>query len=247
MARQVRAEKTRATIITAAADLFDRQGYEATSLSDIVEHARVTKGRCTSTSPPRKTSPTPSWNSSPRPATGSPATPAPAAAPPGGADAPHLLRGPPVRRGPRAAGRTAARHRHHPAAPSAQPPFTEWLDIVSARLAAAVEESDVHPDADIDVVAHSLVCFFVGTQVVGRAREPAARGPRRTAEMWQLLIRGLVPVTRRARYLSSPPGWNASRPAVRSGALWRPLRRDARRPAVRRVTVSPMPDTPPPP
>ncbi len=44
MARQVRAEKTRATIITAAADLFDRQGYEATSLSDIVEHARVTKG-----------------------------------------------------------------------------------------------------------------------------------------------------------------------------------------------------------
>lgn len=80
MARQVRAEKTRATIITAAADLFDRQGYEATSLSDIVEHARVTKGPSTSTSPPRRTSPTPSWNSSPRPAAGSSATPAPAAA-----------------------------------------------------------------------------------------------------------------------------------------------------------------------
>lgn len=44
MARQVRAEQTRATIITAAADLFDRQGYESTSLSDIVEHAHVTKG-----------------------------------------------------------------------------------------------------------------------------------------------------------------------------------------------------------
>src|SRR5690242_21545131 len=44
MARQLRAEQTRATIITAAADLFDRQGYESTSLSDIVEHAQVTKG-----------------------------------------------------------------------------------------------------------------------------------------------------------------------------------------------------------
>lgn len=44
MARQLRAEQTRAAIIAAAADLFDRQGYESTSLSDIVEHAQVTKG-----------------------------------------------------------------------------------------------------------------------------------------------------------------------------------------------------------
>ncbi|CAM5687686.1 hypothetical protein SCALM49S_09773 [Streptomyces californicus] len=44
MARQLRAEQTRSTIITAAADLFDRRGYESTSLSDIVEHVQVTKG-----------------------------------------------------------------------------------------------------------------------------------------------------------------------------------------------------------
>lgn len=44
MPRQLRAEQTRATIITAAADLFDRRGYESTSLSDIVAHAQVTKG-----------------------------------------------------------------------------------------------------------------------------------------------------------------------------------------------------------
>src|SRR3954454_24421904 len=44
MARQLRAEQTRAAIITAAADLFDRHGYESTSLSDIVAHAKVTKG-----------------------------------------------------------------------------------------------------------------------------------------------------------------------------------------------------------
>ncbi|CAM5693666.1 hypothetical protein SALBM311S_06793 [Streptomyces alboniger] len=44
MPRQLRAEQTRSTIITAAADLFDRHGYESTSLDDIVEHAQVTKG-----------------------------------------------------------------------------------------------------------------------------------------------------------------------------------------------------------
>src|ERR1044072_9138556 len=44
MPRQLRAEQTRSTIITAAADLFDQHGYESTSLSDIVEHAQVTKG-----------------------------------------------------------------------------------------------------------------------------------------------------------------------------------------------------------
>lgn len=44
MVRQLRAEQTRTTIITAAAELFDRQGYESTSLSDIVDQAQVTKG-----------------------------------------------------------------------------------------------------------------------------------------------------------------------------------------------------------
>ncbi|MBT3166074.1 TetR/AcrR family transcriptional regulator [Streptomyces sp. Vc74B-19] len=203
MARQVRAEKTRATIITAAADLFDRQGYESTSLSDIVEHARVTKGalyfhfaakedlahavlELQSTTCRRLARDTASR---------------------GRTSLEALMRltfcvarmsaeDPVLRAGLRlATGGTRPR-------PPLSHPFTEWLDLVTARLEGAVEESDVHPDVDIDAVAHSLVCFFVGTRVVGRTREDVSRQPRRTAEMWQLLVRGLVPVTRRARYLS---------------------------------------------
>ncbi|MFC5954085.1 ScbR family autoregulator-binding transcription factor [Streptomyces pratens] len=203
MARQVRAEQTRATIITAAADLFDRQGYESTSLSDIVEHAQVTKGAlyfhfaakedlahailelqsATSRKLARDTETR------------------------GHTSLEALMRltfgiarqsaeDPVLRAGLRlATGGTRPR-------PPLSHPFTEWTDIVTARLVGAVKESDVHPEVDIDVVAHSLVCFFIGTRVVGRSREPVARQPRRTAEMWQILIRGLVPVTRRARYLS---------------------------------------------
>ena len=86
--------------------------------------------------------------------------------------------------------------------PPLRHPFTEWLDLATGRLQGAVKESDLHPDTDVDAVAHSLVCFFVGTRVVGRHLEPVWRQPRRLAEMWHVMIRGLVPVPRRARYLA---------------------------------------------
>ncbi|WP_367320178.1 ScbR family autoregulator-binding transcription factor [Streptomyces sp. HUAS ZL42] len=203
MARQLRAEQTRATIITAAADLFDRHGYESTSLSDIVEHAHVTKGalyfhfaakedlahaimELQSQASRRVVNDVDERGCSSLEA---------------------LMRitfgiarlsveGPVTRAGLRlATGGVDVR-------PPLRHPFTEWLDLVSRRLAGAVKEADVHPDVDVDAVAHSLVCFFVGTRVVGRSREPAARLPRRMAEMWHVLIRGLVPVPRRPRYLT---------------------------------------------
>ncbi|GAB2869116.1 transcriptional regulator CprB [Streptomyces deserti] len=203
MARQLRAEQTRATIIAAAADLFDRHGYESTSLSDIVEHARVTKGALYFHFAAKEDL-------------------AHAILERQSDICRHLVRetdhrgyssleavmrltfgvtrlsveDPVLRAGLRlATGGIRPR-------PPLMHPFTEWLDIVTSRLLGAVKESDVNPDIDVEAVAHSLVCFFVGTRVVGRSREPVARQPRRTAEMWQILIRGLVPVTRRARYLS---------------------------------------------
>jgi len=203
MARQLRAEQTRTTIITAAADLFDRRGYESTSLSDIVEHAQVTKGALyfhfaakedlahTIMELQSRSSRQLAKDMDGR----------------GYSSLEALIRttfgiarlaaeGPIQRAGLRlATGGVEVR-------PPLRHPFTEWLDITSRRLVGAVKEADVHPDIDVDAVAHSLVSFFVGTRVVGRSLEPVALQPRRIAEMWYLLIRGLVPVPRRARYLS---------------------------------------------
>ncbi|MER6349635.1 ScbR family autoregulator-binding transcription factor [Streptomyces sp. NPDC001595] len=203
MARQLRAEQTRATIIAAAADLFDRHGYESTSLSDIVEHAHVTKGalyfhfaakedlahaimEIQSRSSRRLAREVEDRDCSSLEA---------------------LMRitfgitrlaveGPVARAGLRLATAGVG------VRPPLPHPFTEWLEIVSRKLLGAVKESDVHPDIDVDSVAHSLVGFFVGTRVMGRSLEPLVRLPRRMAEMWYVLIRGLVPVTRRPRYLS---------------------------------------------
>jgi AcrR family transcriptional regulator len=203
MPRQLRAEQTRATIITAAADLFDRHGYERTSLSDIVEHAQVTKGalyfhfaakedlahaimELQSRASRQVTSDVEGQ--------GYPSLEA-------------LIRitfaltrlsveGPITRAGLRlATGGVEVR-------PPLRHPFSEWLEIATRKLLGAIRESDVHPDIDVQAVAHSLVCFFVGTRITGRPLEPVARLPRRTTEMWHLLIRGLVPVHRRPRYLS---------------------------------------------
>ncbi|MCH0561644.1 MULTISPECIES: ScbR family autoregulator-binding transcription factor [unclassified Streptomyces] len=203
MPRQLRAEQTRATIITAAADLFDRRGYEATSLSDIVDHAKVTKGALYFHFAAKEDlahAIIELQSQASRQVTGDVDVR-------GYPSLESLMRimfamtrmsveGPVARAGLRlATGSVTVR-------PPLRHPFTEWLEIVTQRLLGAVRESDVHPDVDIDAVAHSLVSFFVGTRVVGRSLEPATRLPRRMAEMWHVLVRGLVPVPRRPRYMT---------------------------------------------
>ena len=203
MARQLRAEQTRATIITAAADLFDRQGYESTSLSDIVGHAQVTKGalyfhfaakedlahailelqakaahQVMSDNEGRGCS---SLESLMRTTF---------------AMARLAVEDPVPRAGLRLATADVA------VRPPLRHPYTEWLDFATLKFSGAVKEADVHTEIDVGVVAHSLVCFFVGTRVAGRSLEPVGRLPRRVAEMWLLMVRGLVPVHRRPRYLT---------------------------------------------
>ncbi|MDN0197298.1 ScbR family autoregulator-binding transcription factor [Streptomyces sp. S.PNR 29] len=203
MARQLRAEQTRATIITAAADLFDRHGYESTSLSDIVEHAQVTKGALYFHFAAKEDLAHAIMELQSRAARQL----AKEVDSRGHSSLEALMRitfglarlsleGPILRAGLRLATGGI------PVKPPLRHPFTEWLEIASSRLLGAVKESDVHPDIDVDAIAHFLVSSFVGTRVVGRTVEPLARQPRRLAEMWHILVRGLVPVTRRARYVS---------------------------------------------
>ncbi|MEU6574233.1 ScbR family autoregulator-binding transcription factor [Streptomyces sp. NPDC046805] len=203
MARQLRAEQTRATIITAAADLFDRQGYESTSLSDIVEHAQVTKGALYFHFAAKEDLAHAIMQLQSRAA----AQVARDTDSRGCSALESLMRttfgiarlaveGPIPRAGLRLATADIA------VRPPLAHPFAEWLDLATRKLLAAVQESDVHPDLDVDAAAHALVCFFVGARVAGRSLEPTGRLPRRVAEMWHLMIRGLVPVPRRARYLT---------------------------------------------
>jgi AcrR family transcriptional regulator len=203
MARQLRAEQTRATIITAAADLFDRHGYESTSLSDIVAHAKVTKGALYFHFAAKEDLAHAILELNARAAQklvtevesrGCSSLEALMRTTFGVA---RLAVEDPV---PRAALRLATAD--VAVRPPLRHPFTEWLEFATRKFTAAVREADVHGDLDVGIVAHSLVSFFVGTRVAGRSLEPVGRLPRRVAEMWHLLIRGLVPVHRRPRYVT---------------------------------------------
>lgn len=203
MARQLRAEQTRATIIGAAADLFDRHGYESTSLSEIVAHAGVTKGALyfhfAAKDDLAHAIMEMQSRASRRLAKDLEGR--------GYSSLEALMRltfgmarlceeGPVLRAGLRLA--TAG----VPVRPPLPHPFTEWREIATTRLMNAVRQSDVHPDIDVDSAAHTLVCSIVGTRVVSSTLEPAERWTRRLAGMWYVLIRGMVPVTRRARYVT---------------------------------------------
>ncbi|MFE9022867.1 ScbR family autoregulator-binding transcription factor [Streptomyces sp. NPDC007808] len=203
MVRQLRAEQTRTTILTAAAELFDRQGYECTSLSDIVEQAQVTKGALYFHFAAKEDLAQAIMELQAR-ASRQVASEMDVK---GHSCLESLIRttfgitrlsveGPIPRAGLRLAiGGVAIR-------PPLRHPYLELLDLTTRKLLGAAKESDIHPDVDIEAAAHSLVCFFVGTRVVGRSLEPVARQPRRVAEMWHITIRGLVPVPRRPRYLA---------------------------------------------
>ncbi|AKN72215.1 MULTISPECIES: ScbR family autoregulator-binding transcription factor [Streptomyces] len=203
MARQLRAEQTRATIITAAADLFDRHGYESTSLSDIVAHAKVTKGALYFHFAAKEDLAHAILELQAKAAQQVVAD----AESRGCSSLEALMRAtfgiarlavedPVPRAGLRLATTDIA------VRPPLRHPFTEWLDFATRKFTGAVREADVHGDLDTGAVAHSLVCFFIGTRVAGRSLEPVGRLPRRVAEMWHLMIRGLVPVHRRPRYVT---------------------------------------------
>ncbi|MEQ6022426.1 ScbR family autoregulator-binding transcription factor [Streptomyces salinarius] len=203
MARQLRAERTRAAIVGAAADLFDRQGYESTSLSEIVAHAGVTKGALYFHFAAKEDlahaimeMQSRTFRRLAKDLDGR-----------GYSSLEALMRltfgmarvyeeGPVLRAGMRLA--TAG----VPVRPPLPHPFTEWREIATSRLLNAVQQSDVHADIDVDSIAHTLVSSVVGTCVVGGTLEPSGRQPRRLAEMWHIRIRGMVPVPRRARYLT---------------------------------------------
>ncbi|MYX39688.1 TetR family transcriptional regulator [Streptomyces sp. SID89] len=203
MPRQLRAEQTRTAIITAAADLFDRRGYERTSLGDIAEHARVTKGALYFHFAAKEDLAQAIMEAQSRAARQ-------AVREVDGRGCPSLealmritfaltrlsVENPIARAELRlVTGGVAVR-------PPLRHPFTEWLELVTRKLLGAVREADVHPDIDVHAAAHSLVSFLVGVRLACRPLEPVARLPRRITEMWHLMIRGLVPVPRRPRYLS---------------------------------------------
>lgn len=199
IARQLQGEQRRAAILAAAAELFDRRGYETTRLNDIAEYAQVSKPilyRYFGDKEGLARAITEFQSRLLRQAVSEMEAR-------GYASLEVLIRitfdigGDPISR---AGLRLAAEGL--PARKQLRRPFAELLDISNRKLIGAVEESDISPDADVNAAAHSLVYLFAGMYAADPLFEPVASWPRRVADLWGLIIRGLVPERHRARYLS---------------------------------------------
>ncbi|MEV0215786.1 ScbR family autoregulator-binding transcription factor [Micromonospora sp. ALFpr18c] len=197
MVRQARAEQTRAAILRAAADVFDQFGYQSTSLGDIIAKAAVTKGALYFHF-------------------GSKAELAQAvvelqhvtwmkiaewAAAPGTraltamiklshALATQMTRDPVIRGGIRLTlERGSLEH-------DGRTPYLDWIAMTGEFLDRAVEERDIDPTVDTTDIAHFIVGSFTGLQVLAQVLEERPRLNDTVAQMWRILLPGLVPAPR---------------------------------------------------
>jgi len=202
MARQLRAEQTRATIVKAAAELFDEYGYESASLRDIVARANVTKGAvyfhfatkedlAHAVMDLQHDAFSRSMVDVDRQGYSSLEILIRATF----EMAQQIGRCPIARASLRLAMSGVSLSR------PLRDPVSDWMKDAAGRLGDAMREADIDAEVEVEGATRALVYFLVGSRVVGSASKSVHEMGREVAEMWRFMIPALVPVVRRRRYL----------------------------------------------
>ncbi|HVW44624.1 MAG TPA: ScbR family autoregulator-binding transcription factor [Amycolatopsis sp.] len=202
MVKQARAEVTREAIIRGAAEVFDRYGYEATSLSDVMAAAGVTKGALyfhfsskedlanTVIERQHARSVGPAWDS---------------VDDGGGLEAvirlshhlaAQLRADPVVRAGIRLTLETGTFNRTRP------DPYQDWIDAVAVLLRRASDAGELRAPIDPEPAARYFVGAFTGVQVLSEVLTGRVDVHERVREMWELQLPALVSAERLAHYLT---------------------------------------------
>ncbi|MGW4340653.1 ScbR family autoregulator-binding transcription factor [Rhodococcus koreensis] len=193
MATQKRAEVTRHALLHAAAEVFTRRGYAETKLSEVLTHARVTKGalyfhyaskeelaravieegtrRFTAVCTPYLASPTPAFEAM----IGISFVTVDAALhdPVMGATF-RLITEMGDYRG------------------SETDTFATWITTYQLLARRAIDEGDLREDTDPNAVGQLLVELFAGARLLATATDTPTTLPTRTAKAWDLILPVLV-------------------------------------------------------
>ncbi|GAA1332780.1 ScbR family autoregulator-binding transcription factor [Saccharothrix algeriensis] len=194
MPKQERAEVTRQSIIRGAAEVFDRYGYSAATLGDVIGHGGVTKGALyfhfkskedvaravVEQQHELSVAPTRAWLTEEGSgleavirATQLMAT--------------QLMTNVIVRAGIRLTleqGTFGALR---------VDPYAEWTDVVKQLLQRAVDEGDVRSPVGADELAHFVCGAFTGIQILSEVFTRRQDLCRRVEEMWAVLLPSLAP------------------------------------------------------
>ncbi|MEG3635398.1 ScbR family autoregulator-binding transcription factor [Micromonospora palythoicola] len=202
MVKQARAEQTRKAILSAAADAFDRRGYDMTSLADIIAMAGVTKGALYfhfgSKSELAQAVVEVQHHTWMRIAE--------SAAAPGNPALTSMIRlshalaaqmatDPVIRGGIRLTLERGSFER------GGTTPYLDWIAMTRELLDRAVEESDVKGGTDVTAVAHHIVGSFTGLQLLAHVLDERPKLNDAVTRMWQLLLPALVPTLRIRHFL----------------------------------------------
>ncbi|GAA2043372.1 MULTISPECIES: ScbR family autoregulator-binding transcription factor [Streptomyces] len=80
-------------------------------------------------------------------------------------------------------------------------PYQTWIDTVRDCLARAQGRGDVRPEVDVGEAAGFIVGCWTGLQLSSEVLTGRTRLTESTTTMWRLLLPGLVPPRRLARFL----------------------------------------------
>ncbi|MGY0490696.1 ScbR family autoregulator-binding transcription factor [Streptomyces sp. WG-D5] len=186
MARQERALRTRRAVLVAAAEVFDETGYEAATISQILERSGVTKGALYF-----------HFASKEELARGVlaeqrhalPEVPTRALKlqqlTDGALLLAHMLKSDPLLRG---SIRLTLDHGVPQIGEARQVPMRAWEEFTRSVLQAADEAGELLPAVEIDSLARMIVGAFTGVQVHSDIMTGRADLPERVAELYRLLL-----------------------------------------------------------
>jgi len=198
--RQERAERTRTSILDAAAEVIDERGFAGASLSDILARAGVTKGALyfhfSSKDELAHALVTEQFQVS------QPFTDMSELGLQTAIDLCHEMA-----HGLRTNVRVRASVRLVIEMGSFSNPtpeaYTRWIEVVRAYLTSAKNRGDLRQELDPDRVAHWVVAAFAGIQIQSQVLTGRADLHDRVTEMWRIALPGLVPPRRVSRFIPS--------------------------------------------
>ncbi|MFF7948661.1 ScbR family autoregulator-binding transcription factor [Streptomyces griseorubiginosus] len=197
MARQERAEVTRAAILDGAARAFDAEGYHGTTLGDIVKEAGVTKGALY-------------FHFSSKEELAQAlideqfSVPGPAADPERAGvqaviDILHMMARQLVEDVRVRAGIRLVIDRSSKTGIVSEP-YTRWIELLKAHLVRAQERGDLKPDVDPGQVARLIVGSWTGLQVSSQVLSGRKELSAETTLMWEMLLPSIVVPRRLGRF-----------------------------------------------
>lgn len=196
MARQARAVTTRQNVLIAAAEIFDKRGYAAATMAEILAAASVTKGALYFHFASKEelakavVHAQSDWLAEQKPSQD-------------GAiqtlidlsySFAHALQDNAL---VKASVRLTIEHGSF--ADPAPAAYRDWSDSVRSLLLAAKDQGDLHPGLDPEKAAEVIVGAVTGVQLTSEVLSARADLPQRMTDMWVLILPGLVPAHTLAR------------------------------------------------